>query len=531
MTRVAIYARYSSEHQNERSIEDQVRLCRDYLSRQGWTEAGIFADYAMSGAHLRSRPQALAMLEAVRAGDVDVVLAEALDRLSRDQEDIAGVHKRVAFAGARIVTATEGEISELHVGLKGTMNALFLKDLAAKIRRGQLGRAVAGYIPGGKAYGYDVVRGRLDERGEPIKGLREINHSEAAVIRRIFEEYAAGSSAKTIAHGLNRDLVPAPHGGLWGPSTISGNRARGSGILWNEAFCGRLVYNRVRMVKDPESGKRVSRPNTREDWTIIDMPGLRIVDDTVWTSAQEMKRRFDALSGPQRPAQKHLLSGLIRCACCGGTFQIKHSGRMACATRRQKGPAACQNDRTVVLSSVTERIVAGIRRQLLKPEMAEQFVRTYNAERKKRRAERKRTAGRAATRLREVESGISNLVDAITKVGATDSMLEQMQSLEAEKRELVAAVEPVDDTVIELHPNVVGDYQRAVNDLIGILSAEAPVLATARQRFAAVIDHIAVHPLPGRGCVELRAMTRIDALFPTSSGTSFGQLVGSGGGT
>jgi DNA invertase Pin-like site-specific DNA recombinase len=85
------------------------------------------------------RPGIQALLRDSLAGHFDIVLAEAMDRLSRDQEDVAGVFKRLTFANVKIVTLAEGEISELHVGLKGTMNALFLKDLADKTRRGLRG--------------------------------------------------------------------------------------------------------------------------------------------------------------------------------------------------------------------------------------------------------------------------------------------------------------------------------------------------------------------------------------------------------
>ena len=91
-----------------------------------------------------------------RSEVVDMMLAEALDRISRDQEDIAGIYKRMRYADVKMFTLSEGEISELHVGLKGTMNALFLKDLADKTRRGQRGRVEAGKSGGGNAYGYDV---------------------------------------------------------------------------------------------------------------------------------------------------------------------------------------------------------------------------------------------------------------------------------------------------------------------------------------------------------------------------------------
>ncbi len=90
MTRVALYARYSSDNQREASIEDQLRLCRLHAERQGWTIVDSYQDRAVSGASLiRTGIQAL-LGDALR-GRFDVVLAEALDRISRDQEDVAGV--------------------------------------------------------------------------------------------------------------------------------------------------------------------------------------------------------------------------------------------------------------------------------------------------------------------------------------------------------------------------------------------------------------------------------------------------------
>ena len=129
--RAVVYARYSTDLQRDASIEDQVRLCRGRIEQEGWAYLHAYTDRAVSGASvLRAAYQQL--LEDARRGQFDIVVAEALDRLSRDQEDVAGLFKRLNFAGVRLVTLAEGEISELHVGLKGTMNALFLKDLADK---------------------------------------------------------------------------------------------------------------------------------------------------------------------------------------------------------------------------------------------------------------------------------------------------------------------------------------------------------------------------------------------------------------
>src|SRR6266404_7156335 len=283
--RAVIYARYSSDQQREASIEDQVRLCRERIDRDGWSFLATYSDAAMSGAS-RLRPGYQKLLEDARGGQFDIVVAEALDRISRDQEDIAGFYKQLGFAGVRLVTLAEGDISELHVGLKGTMNALFLKDLAAKTHRGLEGRVREGRSGGGLSYGYDVVR-EQDLRGEPVHGGRRINEAEAGIARRIFREFITGKSPRAIAHGLNADKIAGPRGRLWSDTTIRGHTLRGTGVLHNELYIGRLVWNRLQYVKDPSTGKRVSRLNPEADWLITEVAELRIIDDTLWQQVQD----------------------------------------------------------------------------------------------------------------------------------------------------------------------------------------------------------------------------------------------------
>ena len=256
MTRVALYARYSSDQQRAASIEDQLRICREFARHQGWTVAEEFTDPAISGASLM-RPGMQALMRQALAGGVDVVLAEALDRFSRDQEDTAGVFKRLRFADVRLVTISEGDVTALQVGFKGTMNAMYLEDMVAKTRRGMRGRVEAGKSGGGLCYGYRVVRGIEGPRGD-----REIHELEAAVVRRIFAEFRQGYSPKAIARRLNAADVAGPLGTAWSPSTIHGHARRGTGILNNELYVGRLVWNRQRYVKNPDTGKRIARPNS-----------------------------------------------------------------------------------------------------------------------------------------------------------------------------------------------------------------------------------------------------------------------------
>ncbi len=198
-----IYARYSSNLQRDASIEDQIQLCRERIDHEGWQYLDAYADRATSGASAL-RPAYQSLLEDARRGQFGIVVAEALDRLSRDQEDVAGLFKRLRFADVRLFTLAEGEITELHVGLKGTMNALFLKDLADKTRRGLEGRVREGRSGGGLCFGYDVVR-EHDARGEPVHGGRRINLAEAATVEQIFTLFSHGESPRAIARILNSE--------------------------------------------------------------------------------------------------------------------------------------------------------------------------------------------------------------------------------------------------------------------------------------------------------------------------------------
>ena len=326
MIRAVIYARYSSDNQRDASIEDQVRQCRARIDQEGWQRGGVYSDHAISGA-TTLRPGYQEMLEDARAGRFEIVVAEALDRLSRDLENIAGLFKQLSFAGVRLITLSEGEIGELHVGLKGTMNALFLKDLAQKTRRGLEGRIRQGKSGGGRCFGYDVVHS-VDHSGAPAHGERRINQVEAATVRRIFEEFAKGRSPRAIASTLNKEAISGRAGKAWGPSTIYGNWRRGTGILNNELYIGRLVWNRQQFVKDPHTGTRQARLNPETKWVVENVPHLRIIDDQLWNLVKE--RQWASRSSVMTPDKgvrserarrpRYLLSGLLRCGSCGGGF-------------------------------------------------------------------------------------------------------------------------------------------------------------------------------------------------------------------
>ncbi|WP_114391271.1 recombinase family protein [Notoacmeibacter marinus] len=476
--KVAIYARYSSDNQRDASIADQFRMCRLHAEKQGWSIVEEYSDYAISGASLL-RPGVQALISDATRGRFDLVLAEAMDRLSRDQEDIAGLFKRMSYSDVKIFTLSEGEVSHLHVGLKGTMNALFLKDLADKTRRGQRGRVEAGKSGGGNAYGYDVVK-KLDANGEPIRGNRSINEVQAEVVRRIFRDYAAGLSAKKIAFALNKKGIPAPSGGDWGFSTINGNPKRGNGILNNEMYIGRIVWNRQRFVKDPDTGKRQARPNPEEEWVIQDVPELRLMDDELWEAvkARQAKNRValdanghaDVSKVHRRRRPKFLFSGLTKCACCGGGYSAISATLVGCSTARNKG--TCDNRVNIRRDELESRVLNALRTRLVDPVLFARFCEVFTQEVNRLRMESRAEIATAEADIEKIDRELAKLLTAIKSGGPIEAIVEDMKSLEVRKAELTSFLETADDPPPLLHPSMAELYRSRVQQLYDALQNE-----------------------------------------------------------
>src|SRR5580704_1295295 len=507
MIKVALYARYSSENQRDASIEDQLRLCRLHAQKQGWHIVEEYSDQAISGASLL-RPGIQSLITDALSGRFDIVLAEAMDRLSRDQEDIAGLFKRFAFANVKMVTLSEGDVTHLHVGLKGTMNALFLKDLADKVRRGLRGRVEGGKSGGGNCYGYDVVK-KLAADGEPVRGDRAINKFEACVVRRIFSNYASGKSPKRIAFELNKEGIKAPGGGDWGFSTINGNRRRGTGILNNEMYVGRIVWNRLRYIKDPDTGKRVSRPNPESEWIFHDVTELRIIEQDLW---DRIKGRQEAIKVErstgkpnrlhERQRAKYLFSGLTRCACCGGGYSMISQTLVGCSTARNKG--TCKNRLNIRRDGLEKRVLNGLKGHLMDPELFAIFCEEFTRRMNERRMEARAAIDAAHAEIPRIERDLERLVDRFLKEDeAADALHARMKQLEARKRELQVFLADAEEPPPVLHPSMAIVYRQRVGALYDALQHEAS-RAPAADIIRSLVSEIILTPKNGFLQVELR---------------------------
>ena len=510
--RAVIYARYSSDKQSDRSVEDQVALCEDFARREGLNVTAHYDDRALSGASTIGRLGLQRLMADGRARKFDIVLAESLDRISRDQEDLAGIYKRLSFFGIEIRTVADGRAGDIHVGIKGLMGALYLKDLAAKTHRGMMGVIRDGRSASGRSYGYQTIPGQ--------PGALAIAEAEAAVVRRIFADYTAGMMPREIAGALNREGIPAPRGGIWAGSTINGSRARANGIVNNALYVGRLTWNRQRFEKDPDTGKRVSRPNPREQWVTIDRPDLRIVDDETWQAAQARKTA-GALKPQRGPSARHLFSGLLRCGCCGGPYVItgtdSRGPRFGCSRRRET--MTCDNTATVGARDIEQRILDGIEQHLGDPELVAEFVRAYHAERQALRSAERSASAADERRLAEIDRKIAAMVAAIEDGASARPMAERMRALEAEREQIIAR-KPVeaDDQIVSFHPAAADNYRRQIRSLRAML-AEATDEAARRaavHEIRSMVEKVVIVPTKPYQPVDLEIHGQLAGLLGAS---------------
>ncbi|NQV79365.1 MAG: recombinase family protein [Alphaproteobacteria bacterium] len=502
--RAAIYARYSSDNQRDASIEDQVRLCKARIDHEGWQLASTYSDRAISGSSTFLRPGYQKLLEEARAGAFDVVLAEGLDRLSRDQEDVAALYKHLTFAGIQLFTIAEGEVSELHVGLKGTMNALYIKDLAIKTHRGLEGRVRKGRSGGGNSYGYDVVPGTDDDRG-----ARKINDSEVKIIRRIFASYSDGRSPRRIAYELNAEGIAGPRSADWTQSTINGNAVRGTGILNNELYIGRLVWNRLRYMKDPTTGKRISRLNPRDKWIIEDVPDLRVVDQDVWDSVKA--RQKDVSSSPKHKASlkplwdrrrpRYLFSGLMKCGACGGGYSKISATLFGCSTARNKG--TCGNRLNIRRDVLEATILNGLKEHLMDPELFKEFADEFVREMNRLRGGETQLQNERQRDLTRCESRLRKLVEAIADGVPHRTLRAELEKLEARREQLEREIRSGAEPKPLIHPNLAELYRKKVVELETLLTEDGAE-AEAVQLVRGLVEEITLSPEAGELRVDLK---------------------------
>ncbi len=385
--KAAIYARYSSQNQSEKSIEDQVRVCRRYAQGNDMTisDEHIYVDEAISGA-LATRPGLQALEEAAKTKEFDAVVVDDLSRLSRSNHQMLTMVLRFNYYQVKIISVSDGivtddENAKIGIHIRGLINEMYLDDLRKKTMRGLEGQKLRGYSAGEDVYGYrskPVGELKLNKKGQAKYDgmIHYIYEEEAEIVRRIFGEFASGKSIHKIAAGLNQEKVPTKkkRPGGWNTMTISR-------ILQNRKYIGHWDWRLSKNVRDPMTGKckKVARgekehlPFFRED--------LAIVDQELWDKVQKRRKElrgtwpvskkkegFYQQKSYVHTSPTHLLSGLMKCHVCSGAMVLisgKGSGYYGCYNAKRK---TCKNTLLVPLKRAEQIILEELKSGVLTSE-------------------------------------------------------------------------------------------------------------------------------------------------------------------
>ncbi len=463
---VAIYARYSTERQDARSIDDQIRRCRAYATLHGQEVVEEFKDAAVSGAHVdRVDMQRLLKATTRKGGSLfRAVLVDDLSRLSRDLGNTWRiVFDDLASANVKVIDVTTGLSSDgagarLTFGAMALVNDTFLQLVKSETHRGLEGRALGGFWTGGRVYGYATVQEENPPDAEHPRKRPVIDPKEKEIVLRVFRLFSEGLGLKAIASVLNADGIAAPNdggrgnknGNGWGHSTI---RA----MLENERYLGRFVWNQSKWVRVPgrRSRRRIMRPES--EWIAQEVPELAIVPKELWEQARARFRRVKPGKYGRPPGSgksPSVLSGLLRCGVCGGSMTVVgrkwKAGvaytRFGCTAHYSRGNAICANALTLSENKAQRAIVAAIRAILDQPEAFAHFQAAFRRQVGARSAAGQGAGPDLARSVRDAEKRVANLTESLARGGWSEALaaklVEEERRLEGLKGQRAVAPRP-----------------------------------------------------------------------------------------
>ena len=469
--RVCLYARYSTDHQSPNSVADQLRIGRERAAREGWSIVGVHADEGISGATpVALRAGGKALLAAALADRFDVLIVEGLDRITRDLAEQERTVKRLEHRGIRIIGTADGYDTQadgrkvLRIA-RGLVNELYLDDLCKKTHRGLLGQFERGYAAGGRTYGYTSV---AESGGHRVV----IDEGKAQHVRWIFEQVAAGATLRSSVYTLNARGVPSPRGHGWAASALVGSARMGDGLLNNEIYIGRVIWNRRQWLKDPDTGKRLSMPRPREEWLVREAPELRIIDQALWD--QTRPRQLNIKNPTRCHAHATLFGGLLRCDACGGPIIAINARRYGCSAHKDKGPSAYPSTATWLRADVDQRLLSELRDDLLSPTALVEVQATVRGLLAELKVGQDRAQADARRRMAELDGEIKRVVDAIVAVGASEALASRLRAAEIEHKTLQATlVQPIEPQANMA--DITTRYRRLVMNLQETLSSKSAV--------------------------------------------------------
>src|SRR5262245_39617426 len=282
-----------------KSVTRQVEHARAYATRKGWVVADehVYVDDGISGAEFANRPGFVRLMNALKPRPAFQVLVMSEEsRLGREAIETAYALKQLIAADVRVwfyledrERTLDSPTDKILLSLTAFADELEREKARQRVTDSMIRRARAGYVTGGRVFGYDNVE-VLDASGARSHVERRVNESEAAIVRQIFTMCAAGNGYTRIAKSLNADGAPNPRPQQGRPAGWAHNSVYE--VLHRPLYRGEVIYNRTR--KRDRWGQKRQSPRPESEWLRRHDPELQIVTDDAWKAAQD---RLSAIRG------------------------------------------------------------------------------------------------------------------------------------------------------------------------------------------------------------------------------------------
>jgi len=414
---IAIYARVSTGRQaeNELSIPDQLRQMRQWAERNGHV---ITKEYIEAGATATDDKRPLfqdMMADATLKGTspFQMIVVHSFSRFFRDHIEGAIYQRRLRKHGVRVESITQNTSDDPSGEMHRSMIMLFdeyqSKENAKHTLRGMQENARQGYFNGSKApFGYKTVEaGQTGTRGR-IKKKLAINDQESEIVREIFALYVYGKDntprigMKEIAKHLN-ERGRRIRGNLWRVQTIQQ-------ILSSTTYAGSHVFNKLdsktRMIKD------------EAEWVKIPVP--EIIDQQLFDKATKLRgANTPKMCAPRRETSPNLLTGLLKCDCCGATMVLQTAKNnqyryYKCSARISKGNTACKS-KSYPMEKLDNLVLEAFKGKIYTPDHIRTVVDTLRQNANLRGGEEKIRLKKLDGELKDLEQAENKLFEAIEK--------------------------------------------------------------------------------------------------------------------
>lgn len=470
--RVALYIRVSTKRQAEQdlSIPDQLKQLAAHCRKQGWTVVAEYVESGASGTN-ENRPEFQNMISAAREKPrpFDIILVHSFSRFARDAYHLEFHVRDLRKRDVRVVSLTQETGDDPMGQMIRQIFAIFdeyqSKENAKHTSRAMNENARQGFWNGGHPpYGYCVVD--AEKRGDKVKRRLEPDAKEAEIVRLIFRLYVNGDGTtapigvKAIASHLNAKGYRQRQGRLFNNKLIQET-------LRETAYIGTYHFNRF--------NSRTRQPRPENEWVPMVCPA--ILDLPTFDAAQSLLDRRNPRKTPGRSVNNPiLLSGMVKCAHCGGTMSLRtgKSGKYryyACLKQTKEGKMGCKGC-SVPMPALDNAVTEAVCAQVLAPERLAATFDELRGALSKERDTRPQELAALTRKLRESEAKMDRLYDALEKgtIEQDDTFKRRMNAVKAERDEVFRLMAQAERRAALpqaiLTPKKLEAFSRAMEDML-----------------------------------------------------------------